>query len=102
MEEAIKLMSYPSTNEVLRVAERFLYEITLYKDYKDRSELVDSRFYSASRPVRYKSPVIMKMGDYILVKCVTLLEAPEDYLSLNGYVEYNADNKRRRTKKETK
>ena len=44
----------------------------------------------------------MKMGDYILVKCVTLLEAPEDYLSLNGYVEYNADNKRRRTKKETK
>ena len=44
----------------------------------------------------------MKMGDYILVKCVTLLEAPEDYLLSNGCIEYNADNKRRRTKKETK
>lgn len=44
----------------------------------------------------------MKMGDYILVKCVTLLEAPADYLLLNGYTEFNADNKRRKTKKETK
>lgn len=44
----------------------------------------------------------MKMDDYILFKCITLLEAPEDYLLLNGYVEYNADNKRRRTKKGTK
>lgn len=44
----------------------------------------------------------MKMDDYLLIKSIDLLEAPEDYLLLNGYVEYNANNKRRRTKKETK
>ena len=44
----------------------------------------------------------MKMDDYLLIKSIDLLEAPEDYLSLNGYVEYDANNKRRRTKKEAK
>ena len=46
----------------------------------------------------------MKMGDYLLIKSIDLLEAPEDYLLSNNFKEINSDanNKGRRTKKKTR
>lgn len=44
------------------------------------------------------------MDDYILVKSIDLIEAPEDYLLSNGFkeIESNAYNKRQGNKKQRK
>ena len=90
-------------NEVSE-GKKFLYEVCLYKDYPDRIELVDSRFYSSNKPIKYNSYKGIKMDGYVLVKTISWLEAPLDYLISNGFreVEDNADNKRRKTKRKTK
>lgn len=90
-------------NEVSE-GKKFLYEVCLYKDYPDRIELVDSRFYSSNKPIKYNSYKGIKMGGYVLVKTISWLEAPLDYLISNGFreVEDNADNKRRKTKRKAK
>ena len=38
----------------------------------------------------------MRMDDCLLVKSITLLAAPEDYLLSNGFIEYKIEQKRRR------
>lgn len=83
---------------------KFLYEVCLYKDYPDRVELVDNRFYSSNNPISYNPYKAIKMDGYVLVKTISWLEAPIDYLILNGFkeVEDNADNKRRKIKKKAK
>lgn len=80
---------------------KFLYEVCLYKDYKDRVELVDNRFYSSNNPISYNPYKAIKMDGYVLVKTISWLEAPIDYLISNGFreVENNVSNKRRKTKK---
>ena len=80
---------------------KFLYEVCLYKDYKDRVELIDNRFYSSNNPISYNPYKAIKMDGYVLVKTISWLEAPLDYLISNGFreVEDNAYNKRRKTKK---
>lgn len=90
-------------NEVSE-GKKFLYEVCLYKDYKDRVELVDSRFYSTNKPISFNPYKEIKMDGYVLVKTISWLEAPIDYLISNGFreVEDNADNKRRKTKRKTK
>lgn len=60
--------------------------------------MVDSRFFSAVKPVKFKSPQIFKMSDCILVKCITWLEAPLDYLIDNKFTEF-INEKSRRTRK---
>lgn len=46
----------------------------------------------------------MKMDDYLLIKIVDLLEAPEDYLLANNFKEIDSDayNKRQKAKRKTK
>ena len=101
MEKPIKVMRSPSGNLKCVVGPRFLYEVTLYKDYKDRSELIDNRFYSSSKPIEYKEIQICKMDNYLLSKCITLLEAPIDYLLTNGFKEWTNEKSRRKRKSDS-
>ena len=98
MEEPIKIMRSPSGNLKCTVGSRCLYEVTLYNDYKDRSVLVDNRCYSSSKPVEYKDIQMCKMDNYLLSKCITLLEAPIDYLLTNGFKEWTNEKVRRKRK----
>lgn len=60
--------------------------------------MVDSRFFSSSKPLKYKSPQICKMNGFILSKNITWLEAPLDYLTLNEFIEYTNEKSRRKGK----
>ena len=60
--------------------------------------MVDSRFFSAIKPVKYRSPQIFKMNDCVLVKCITWLEAPLDYLIENKFTEFSNEKTRRSRK----
>ena len=84
-----KLTEYP----------KFLYEVSLYKVWKDRSECVGSQFYVADTPLTIvKETISKKVEDYKLVKFITWLSEPLDYLMLNNF-KLVADESTRRTRK---
>ena len=78
---------------------KFLYEVCLYKDYPDRVELVDNRFYSSNNPISYNPYKAIKMDGYVLVKTISWLEAPIDYLISNGFKEVTENENIRRKRK---
>lgn len=64
----------------------FGYEVSLYKLYKDRVELVGSKLYSS--PVKLtikKETSYTKYEDCLLMKCVDWLYAPRDFIIENGF-----------------
>ena len=84
-----KLTEYP----------KFLYEVSLYKIWKDRAECIGSQFYAADRPLTIKKETISKkVEDYRLVKFITWLSAPLDYLMQNNF-KLVTDESTRRTRK---
>lgn len=99
MAKPTKVTSYRSGNLVLRVASAFIYEVNLYKYYKDRVEVVDTKYFSASAPIKDKKDESSKLKDCTLVKCVTWVAAPLDYLIENNFIE---DDGRTNTKSRTR
>lgn len=93
MENGTKVMNYRSGSLVLRAADKFLYEVNLYKHYKDRVEIADIKYYSTNKPLPDQKIETAKMDDYLLVKCVTWLAAPLDYLTKNNFIEEESGRK---------
>lgn len=88
-----KLTEYP----------KFLYEVSLYKIWKDRVECVGSQFYIADKPLEIKKSTISKrVKDYLLVKYITWLSAPLDYLMQNNFKLVTDESTRRTRKSRTK
>lgn len=88
-----KLTEYP----------KFLYEVSLYKIWKDRAECVGSQFYVADTPLTIVEETISKkVEDYRLVKFITWLSAPLDYLMQNNFKLVTDESTRRTRKSRTK
>lgn len=88
-----KLTEYP----------KFLYEVSLYKIWKDRAECVGSQFYIADTPLTIvKETISKKVEDYRLVKFITWLSAPLDYLMQNNFKLVTDESTRRTRKSRTK
>lgn len=88
-----KLTEYP----------KFLYEVSLYKIWKDRAECVGSQFYAADTPLTIaKETISEKVEDYRLVKFITWLSAPLDYLMQNNFKLVTDESTRRTRKSRTK
>lgn len=88
-----KLTEYP----------KFLYEVSLYKIWKDRAECVGSQFYVADTPLTMvKETISKKVEDYRLVKFITWLSAPLDYLMQNNFKLVTDESTRRTRKSRTK
>lgn len=79
---------------------KFLYEVSLYKIWKNRIECVESQFYAADSPLTIKKETISKkVEDYRLVKFITWLSAPLDYLIENNFkIVTNESNRKSSTK----
>lgn len=83
----LRLTAYP----------RFLYEVSLYKVWKDRAECAGSQFYVSDEPlVINKETICKKVEDYRLYKFTTCVAAPLDYMLSNGFTLYNESNTKRR------
>lgn len=77
--------SYRSGSNRVVVGDSFIYEINLYKIYKDRAETIGSQFYSSPKPLQFKECKTVKNKDYILMKTMTWVAAPLDYLESNNF-----------------
>lgn len=86
-----KLTEYP----------KFLYEVSLYKIWKDRAECVGSQFYATPLTIK-KETISKKVEDYRLVKFITWLSAPLDYLMQNNFKLVTDESTRRTRKSRTK
>lgn len=77
---------YSNSVNFLTVYPKFLYEVSLYKIWKDRAECIDSQFYMSDAPLTISKEVTSrKVEDYTLVKFISWLSAPLDYLLNNNY-----------------
>lgn len=63
----------------ITVSSTFIYELSAYAHYKDRVELLGSKFVSSSNPLKERIQVTKKIG-YRIVKSIDLISAPLDYL----------------------
>ena len=77
--------------------------MSLYKIWKDRAECIGSKFYVADKPLTIeKETISKKVGDYRLVKFITWLSAPLDYLMQNNFKLVTDENTRRTRKPKPK
>lgn len=71
--------------ESLLVSDSFVYEVSLYKIFKDRVELAGSQLYSSPEKITIKKETLYKKTkEYTLMKCIDWLAAPRDFIIENN------------------
>lgn len=74
-----------SGNNSLLVADSFIYEVSLYKIYKDRAELAGCQLYSSNTKITIKKETIYKRTkEFTLMKCIDWIAAPKDFIEQNN------------------
>ena len=69
--------------KTITVSKVFVYELSAYAHYKDRVELLGSKFITSKNPLQERVQVTKKIG-YRIVKSIDLMSAPLDYLINNS------------------
>lgn len=87
---------YVSGELKLTACPKFLYEVSLYKIWKDRSESHGSKFFASEQPLKFEEIVSVRIEDYRLVKYIAWLSAPLDYMLSNGFELYDENDRKRR------
>lgn len=67
----------------ITVSKMFVYELTAYAHYKNRTELWGSKFITSSKPLKERIQVTKKIG-YRIIKSIDLISAPLDYIINNS------------------
>ena len=82
------MKTYIKDDEVIGVAETFIYHIETYVAWKNGVALYDDKWYSSKRPLKFKKKDnILKRKTYKLFRLISMDYAPESYLIRNGYYE---------------
>lgn len=77
--------SYLSGTERIEVTPEFTYEVVVHKLYKDRAELVNSKFFSSPKKLKIKKDIkIIRKADCIISKQIFWIGAPEEYIVSNN------------------
>ena len=77
--------NFHSGVESLLVSDSFIYEVSLYKIFKDRVELAGSQLYSNSKKITIKKETIYKRTkEFTLMKCIDWIAAPKDFIEQNN------------------
>jgi hypothetical protein len=71
------------TNKV-KVSNKFIYCVSVYKIWKEGANLVDESYYSSDKPLKFKNNKLKKK-DHIMMRYIDLEYAPEEFLINNGY-----------------
>lgn len=70
----------------LRVSQRFVYSIDVYRILKKGACLLSSKYYASPKPLDSKKiPTIVKKKGYVIQRFIELEGAPKDYLINKGY-----------------
>ena len=75
-------------------ASAFIYEVTTYKLFRKRAELINSKFFKSSKPLTMLDYKIIRKKDYILEQTVVWLGAPIEYIIDNNLPVFNQKKKK--------
>ena len=82
------MKTYIKNDEVVGVAETFIYHIETYVAWKNGVALYDEKWYSSKEPLKFKKKNnLLKRKTYKLFRLINMEYAPESYLIRNGYYE---------------
>ena len=82
------MKTYIKNDEVVGVADTFIYHIETYVAWKNGVALYDNKWYSSKEPLKFKKKNnILKRKTYKLFRLISMDYAPESYLIRNGYYE---------------
>jgi hypothetical protein len=82
------MKTYIKNDEVVGVAETFIYHIETYVAWKNGVALYDDKWYSSKEPLKFKKKDnLIKRKTYKLFRLISMDYAPESYLIRNGYYE---------------
>ena len=82
------MKTYIKNDEVVGVAETFIYHIETYVAWKNGVALYDDKWYSSKEPLKFKKKDnLLKRKTYKLFRLINMDYAPESYLIRNGYYE---------------
>lgn len=77
---------YEKNNIAIKVHDKFIYLISVYKFWKNGMCLWKEQYYSSNKPLKInKKSNLLKRKEYKLYRVIELLCAPEDYLIKNNY-----------------
>lgn len=70
----------------LRVSQRFVYSIDVYRIWKKGACLLSSKYYASPKPLDSKKiPTIVRKKGYVIQRFIELDGAPKNYLINKGY-----------------
>ena len=82
------MKTYIKNDEVVGVAETFIYHVETYVAWKNGVALYDEKWYSSKEPLKFKKKNnLLKRKTYKLFRLINMEYAPESYLIRNGYYE---------------
>lgn len=88
--------SYRYNNLQIEELPYFLYEVSIYKVYKNRSNLLSNKFYKSEVLLNVcESKVIKKFNKFSIICFVTLLGAPISFIKENNLQIFNLHEKRK-------
>lgn len=79
---------YENNGNVIQVNDKFIYEDSIYKVFKEGIALFDTKYYTSNKPIKLKKKDLTtkkKGKTEYLVRFFTLEFAPEEYLINNGF-----------------
>lgn len=93
MEKPTKITSYRFGDDKIEVMPYFLYEVTIYQISKNMARLLESSYYKSDKLLKIKDTAI-KYKDYSIVRNITLLAAPIEFIKNNNLQEFQLRKKK--------
>lgn len=77
---------YLKNTQEVKVTSRFIYNVSVYKIWKNGASLIEEKYYSSSEPLKLnKISKILHKENYLIQRFVDLIGATEEYLINKGY-----------------
>lgn len=83
---------YEKNGDIVQVNDKFIYESSVYKVFKNGIALQEEKYYASNKPIKLKKKDLTnrkKKDTEYLVRYFTLEFAPEKWLIENNYLKYN-------------
>lgn len=93
MEKPTETTNYRFGDDKIEVMPYFLYEVTIYQICKSMARLLESKYYKSDKLLKVKDTAI-KYSDYSIVRNITLLAAPIEFIKENNLQEYQLKKKK--------
>lgn len=74
----------------------YLYELSIYRAYKNRYECQGSKFLTSPKPLKFKPEIREKHDNYFEIKCVDFLGAPIEFIKENNLPIYECKKRKRK------